>query len=240
MMVQHRSPLVVARACLQVFLVRLSQSMLTSLLQMRSLNDATLGVAAFFDDHFNVTDGFVDIADGAITSAKIADGTIVNADIANGANISDTKLDDIDTIGKVKIQAIDIEDAAVNTSGQALQAADEFIIRDVSATTATDSGNRVFSLGAIQDFLDSAIGGVANAHADITGAADVNGTVENLTYIEGLDFDQYGHVVSLQSLLFQTLPSIQQVLCLMETSLLEVSRLLMSFALPMQTEVTLT
>jgi len=160
-----------------------------------TLANATLGIAAFFDEHFDVDNGFVEIADDSITSAKIVDGTIVNADIANGAAIADTKLDDIDSIGKVKIQAIDIDGSAVNTSGQSLQAADEFLIRDVSATTATDSGNRVFSLGAIQDFLDDAIGGAANAHDGITGAADVVGTAANLTYIEGLDFDEYGHVV---------------------------------------------
>lgn len=166
-----------------------------------TVTDATLGVAAFYDEHFNATDGFVKLATGGVESIHIANGTIVNEDIANNAAIADTKLADIDTIGKVKIQAIDIEDAAVNTSGQALQAADEFIIRDVSATTATDSGNRVFSLGAIQDFLDSAIGGAANAHDGIAGPFVGGGTEEGggLTYIDKLTFDSYGHVTAVET-----------------------------------------
>jgi hypothetical protein len=97
------------------------------------------------------------IATSAITSAKIADGTIANDDISSSAEISDSKLAEIKSSGKVN------NSATTATAGNT-----------ASAIVARDA-NRDFSAGTITANLTGNVTGNAATATKLAATKNING-----------------------------------------------------------------
>jgi hypothetical protein len=117
------------------------------------------------------------IATSAITSAKIADGTIANDDISSSAEISDSKLAEIKSSGKVNNSA---------TTATADNTASAIVARDA---------NRDFSAGTITANLTGNVTGnltgnvTGNLTGDVTGNAATATKLAATKTINGTAFD---------------------------------------------------
>ena len=135
------------------------------------------------------------VKQGGITSNEIANGTIVNADISDNANIDQDKIETITATHKVGLNAVNIENGSSAANSNAFDVADKMVFYDVSEEIGSGAHNYTGTIQQFQDFISDNVGGVANAHANIDGAEDVVAVGNNLTYVSGLDFDEYGHVL---------------------------------------------
>lgn len=141
------------------------------------------------------------IKTGGVGATEIENGSITNIEIADNAAISDSKLATINDTHKVDLNAVNIAGGTVAPNAQAFNVADKMVFHDVSSEIGGEGSahNYTGTIQQFQDFISDNVGGVSNAHDGIVGAADVTGTTANLTFIEGLDFDQYGHVIGTSS-----------------------------------------
>ena len=155
------------------------------------------GMIRAHGDNFEIVfDNVLKIKSQGVTSAEIANGTIMDADINANAGIDQDKIDTFTATHKVSLNALNIENGAAAANSNAFDVADKMVFYDASDEIGSGAHNYTGTIQQFQDFISDNVGGVANAHADITGAADVTGNANNLQYIKSMDFDQYGHVLS--------------------------------------------
>lgn len=134
-------------------------------------------------------------ADG-VGANEIEDGSIINIHINANAQISDTKLDTIDTTGKVDVNALDIDGAIAATSTSNLGADDLFVLHDGGGSFGSAGGfNYSATLGQISAFVGADVATIGDVHAGLTAPGNVDEGV--LTYVSDVTFDAFGHVTNI-------------------------------------------
>ena len=163
------------------------------------------GVASFHSNNFEHDPSSqgtrIQIKADGVGATEIEDGSISNTHVAANAGITDDKLATINDTHKVDSNALDIENATALGSGS-ISSQDLLLLHDTSENIGAGAFNYAASVGDIQSFINANIGGIANAHPNLSAPANVD--EGGLVYVSDVTFDQYGHVTDIDTDTVQT------------------------------------